>query len=153
MLSQTMTVQVLASGSHTPLSFTAIVVFGLGLSAVLGAINVVAGLLPSTAADRLDAERARLYTHSEAFWARWPNNRVFEAPYADLAAEATRCGRLVEIFQEKLSSNKRPEPGPFRGIYDEAHRHLPVYQHMLGTVRAAMNYAVSQGRGPQLPSN
>ncbi|OLP00874.1 hypothetical protein BVU76_18220 [Mycolicibacterium porcinum] len=142
--------QVVAS-SNPPVSFTALVVIGVVISVVLLAMAIVAMLWPSTAADQLDVERARLYTHSEAFWGRWPNNRLFEAPYAELAAEATRCARLIEIFQEKLSSGERPERGPFRGMYDEASRNLPMYQSMLATVHSAMNYAISQGRGPQQP--
>lgn len=140
--------QVLAS-SNPPVSFNTFVVIGLVISAAWIAMAVVAACLPSTAADQLDAERARLYTHSEAFWGRCPNHRLYEAPYQELAAEAARCARLVDIFQEKLSSNKRPDPGPIRGMYDEANRHLPAYQHMLNSVHTAMNYAISQGRGPQ----
>ncbi|WP_441962903.1 hypothetical protein [Mycolicibacterium houstonense] len=143
--------QVLASSSDRALSFTTIVTVGLVLSAVFVAVFIGIAMLPSTKADRVDAERARLFVQSEAFWGRWPHNRLYEAPYAELAAEATRCARLIEIFQETLSYGKRPDPGAFRGMYDEAGRSLPAYQHLLNSVHTAMNYAISQGRGPQQP--
>lgn len=140
---------VLAAGSHEPKSFLTYLTIGLVASALIAAGAIGLSMIPSSAGGQPDAERARLFTHSEAFWARWPNNRVFEAPYGELAAGASRCARLIGIFQRQRGTNLRPASGPTREVYDESNRQIATYQAMLN----AMNYAVSQGRGPQLPSN
>lgn len=144
---------VLAAGSHEPKGFLTYLTVGLVLSAVFAAGAIGLAMIPSKAGERLDAERARLFTHSEAFWARWPGNRVFEAPYDELFVEATRCERVIEIYQRQRGTNVRPATGQARKIYDVANRQIATYQQMLATVHNAMNHAISQGRGPQLPSN
>lgn len=148
-----MYVHVLAAGSYEPKSFLTYLTIGLVLSALFAAGAVGIALIPSSARDREEAEKARLFTHSEAFWARWPGNRVFEAPYDELAAEATRCARIVEILQGERGSNVRPATGHARRAYDKANNQLASYEPMLNSVHNAMHYAISQGRGPQLPSN
>ncbi|CRZ16583.1 hypothetical protein [Mycolicibacterium neworleansense] len=144
--------RMLAVGPHEPKSFATLLTIGLVISAFCVAVFVLIALIPSTARDREDAEKARLFTHSEAFWARWPGNGLFEAPYDQLAAEATRCARIVEIFQGERGSNVRPATGHARRAYDNAEIQLASYEPMLNSVHNAMNYAISQGRGPQLPS-
>lgn len=144
---------VLAAGSHEPKSFLTYLTIGLVLSALFAAGAIGLSMIPSKAGERLDAERARLFTHSEAFWARWPDNQVFEAPYDELASEASRCERVIEICQGQRGTNVRPATGHARKIYDKANRQIATYQQMLATVQNAMHYAISQGRGPQLPSN
>ncbi|CDP85917.1 MULTISPECIES: hypothetical protein [Mycolicibacterium] len=144
---------VLAAGSHEPKSFLTYLTIGLVVSALFAAGAIGLSMIPSSADERLDAERARLFTHSEAFWARWPNNRVFEAPYDELAGEAARCARLIEIFQGQRGTNVRPATGHARKTYDKANGEIATYQAMLNSVHNAMHYAISQGRGPQLPSN
>ncbi|MBN3512368.1 hypothetical protein JYB55_26430 [Mycolicibacterium septicum] len=145
--------QLLAAGSHEPKGFLTYLTVGLVLSALFAAGAIGVAMIPSTAGERLDAERARLFTQSEAFWARWPNNRVFEAPYDELAAEASRCARVIEIYQRQRGTNVRPATGHARRIYDKSNSQIATYQAMLNSVHNAMNYAISQGRGPQLPSN
>ncbi|PEG61969.1 hypothetical protein CQY21_03175 [Mycolicibacterium boenickei] len=144
---------VLAAGSHEPKSFLTFLTIGLVLSALFAAGAIGVAMIPSEAGERLDAERARLFTHSEAFWARWPNNRVFEAPYDELADEAIRCERVIEIYQRQRGTNVRPATGHARKIYDKANSQIAAYQAMLNSVHNAMHYAIAQGRGPQLPSN
>ncbi|WP_066900077.1 hypothetical protein [Mycolicibacterium houstonense] len=100
---------------------------------------------------------ARLYTHSSAFWARWPGDRLWVAPYEELAAEADRCNELVGYVGEKRM--RLPLRGPARKRAEPIHaefrqqleREEAMYQSMLATVHAAMNYATAQGRGPQAP--
>lgn len=103
-------------------------------------------------------ELALLYTHSSAFWARWPGDRLWVAPYDELAAEADRCDHLFRTVGEK-SMRLPVKRGPARKQAEALHaefseqveREKVMYQHMLGTVHSAMNYAISQGRGPQQP--
>lgn len=98
-------------------------------------------------------ELARLMTHSSMFWVRWPHDRIWSAPYGELAAEADRCESIIGyVHSKRRSPGKRFGDAVSRHNYN-VEREIATYQHMLGTVRAAMNYAVSQGRGPQLPSN
>lgn len=101
---------------------------------------------------------ARLYTHSSAFWARWPGDRLWVAPYEELAAEADRCNELIGYVGEKRMrlpvrrpARKRAEAlhAEFR---EQVEREKVMYQNMLATVHSAMNYAISQGRGPQQQS-
>lgn len=144
---------VLAAGTHEPKGFLTYLIVGLVLSALFAVGAIGLAMIPSKAGERLDAERARLFTHSEAFWVRWPNNRVFEAPYDEMAGEATRCERVIEIYQRERGTNVRPATGQARKIYDKANSQIATYQAMLNSVHNAMHYAISQGRGPQLPSN
>lgn len=141
--------QVLAVSSRGPMTFATFMAVGLVVSAIVVAVFIAIAMIPSAAGERLDAERARLFTHSEAFWARWPNNRVFEAPYDELAGEAIRCERVIEIYQRQRGTNVRPASGPARQVYDESNRQIATYQGLL----AAVQHAIAQGRGPQLPSN
>ncbi|OBG89298.1 hypothetical protein A5699_14530 [Mycobacterium sp. E802] len=130
---------VLAAGSHEPKSFLTYLTVGLVLSALFAAGAIGLSMVPSSAGERLDAERAWLYTHSEAFWARWPNNRVFDAPYEELAAESARCERVIEICQGQRGTTVRPAYGAARESYDQSNSQIATYQHMLSTVHNAMN--------------
>ena len=104
-------------------------------------------------------ELARLYTYSSAFWARWPGDRLWVAPYGELAAEADRCDELIRSVGDKrlnvgakmaLTEKTRAKQlqAEFRGNID---REIAMYQGMLAAVHNAMNYAASQGRGPHQP--
>ncbi|OBB21562.1 hypothetical protein A5761_30060 [Mycolicibacterium setense] len=101
---------------------------------------------------------ALLYTHSSAFWARWPGDRLWSAPYDELAAEADRCNELIRYVGEKrmrLPVKRGPARKQAEALHaefsEQVEREKAMYQHMLGTVHSAMNYAISQGRGPQQP--
>ena len=93
-------------------------------------------------------EVARLMTHSSMFWARWSHDRIWSAPYEELAAEARRCEVIVAYVENKKRSRKRVDDAcvAFNRYVDGE---ITTYQGMLAALRNAMNYAVSQGRGPQ----
>lgn len=103
-------------------------------------------------------ELAQLYTHSSAFWARWPDDRIWVAPFDELAAEAHRCEELIRNVGGKvLYSGLQRGPAKKRTKERRAEfrlqidREIATYQGMLATVRNAMNYAVAQGKGRQEP--
>ena len=93
-------------------------------------------------------EMGRLLTHSSAFWARWPNDRIWSAPYGELAAEADRCQSIIGYVSMKKPTSKRAETELVE-VIQRVEREEAMYQNMLATVHSAMNYAISQGRGPQ----
>ncbi len=94
-------------------------------------------------------DMAQLMTHSSMFWARWPHDRIWSAPYGELAAEADRCEVIVAyVERQKEPPGKRVHDAP--AVFDQhIDREIAAYQGMLATVRNAMNYLNSQGRGPQ----
>ncbi|MED5815675.1 hypothetical protein VST63_25220 [Mycolicibacterium sp. 050232] len=102
---------------------------------------------------------AKLYTHSAAFWARWPGDRLWVAPYEELAAEANRCEQLIgNVGSKSLYVGMKKGPAGKKRAKDlqaefqrQLDREVATYQGLLAAVRNAMNYAVSQGRGPQAP--
>lgn len=49
----------------------------------------------------------RLVTESEQFRTRWPADRLWHAPYAELEAEAERCWQLVFLIEERAGSGDR----------------------------------------------
>jgi len=103
-------------------------------------------------------ELALLYTHSSAFWARWRGDRLWMAPYNELAAEAQRCEELVRSVGDKrlyIGLRRGPAKKQAQDLRAEFRRQIDreiaTYQGMLVTLHSAMNYAVAQGKGPQLP--
>lgn len=96
-------------------------------------------------------DMAQLLTHSSMFWARWPHDRIWSAPYGELAAEADRCEVIVAyVERQKESPGKRADDS--RDAFNQhIDREIAAYKGMLAAVRNAMNYAHSRGRGPQQP--
>lgn len=96
-------------------------------------------------------DMAQLMTQSSMFWARWPHDRIWSAPYGELAAEADRCEVIVAyVKRQKEPPGKRIDEA--RTAFNKhVDREIATYEGMLAAVRNAMNYAVSQGRGPQQP--
>lgn len=96
-------------------------------------------------------DMAQLLTHSSMFWARWPHDRIWSAPYGELAAEADRCEVIVAyVERQKESPGKRADDS--RDAFNQhIDREIAAYKGMLAAVRNAMNYLNSQGRGPQQP--
>lgn len=87
------------------------------------------------------------------FWLRWPHDRIWSVPYGELAAEADRCESIIGyVHSKKRSSGKRFGDAVSRYNYN-VEREIATCQGLLNSVHSAMHYAVSQGRGPQLPSN
>lgn len=129
----------------------------IGLIAIIGSAGFFFGL---DWYSRKSSYRtlAQLYTHSSAFWARWPGDRLWSAPYDELAAEANRCHELIRSVGDKrlyLSRKKgraKKQVEVLRAEFrEQIDREIAHYQGMLATVGNAMNYAVSQGRGPRQP--
>jgi hypothetical protein len=96
-------------------------------------------------------DQSKLMTQSVAFWARWPGDRLFAAPYAELSSEATRCAQIIALLQgrrgpdaQKVRDRRRDRRAYFDG-------QIATYQGMLAAVQNAMNYVASQGRGPHAP--
>lgn len=96
-------------------------------------------------------DTAQLMTHSSMFWARWPHDRIWSAPYAELALEAHRCEVIVAYVENKKRSTGKRVDDARAAFNQHMDREIAAYQGMLAAVRNAMNYAVSQGRGPQSP--
>lgn len=132
--------------------------FATGLVAVIGSAVFFFGIdwLSTKATYRKLAE---LYTHSSAFWARWPGDRLWVAPYGELAAEADRCEQLIgNVGSKSLYVGMKKGPTGKQRAKDlraefqrQLDREVATYQGLRSAVHNAMNYAVSQGRGPQAP--
>lgn len=103
-------------------------------------------------------KRARLYTFSSAFWARWPGERLWVAPYPELAAEAARCEEILGGMG-LTPPHYEPKPSDTAVKTEDAHsgdsrieRDGTDFRTKRGAVLQAMSRAVAQGRGPQSPS-
>jgi hypothetical protein len=98
---------------------------------------------------------ARLYTFSSAFWARWPGQRLWVAPYDELAAEAARCEEILGGMGLKPPDYAPRENNP--AVQDDgAHRGNrridrdgATFRAKRGAVLRAISQAMAQGRGPQ----
>lgn len=96
-------------------------------------------------------DTAQLMVHSSMFWARWSQDRIWSAPYGELAAEADRCEVIIAYVESKKRSKGKRAAGSRAAFNQHIDRELATYQGMLDAVRNAMNYLNSQGRGPQQP--
>ncbi|KAA0102369.1 hypothetical protein CIW49_03425 [Mycolicibacterium sp. P1-18] len=63
---------------------------------------------------RSTPELVVLLNESAAFYSRWPEDRLWAAPSAELAAEVARCRRVVEL----LESRHVAATGASRGAVD-----------------------------------
>ncbi|CDO29562.1 hypothetical protein [Mycolicibacterium porcinum] len=96
-------------------------------------------------------DMAQLMTHSSMFWVRWPHDRIWSAPYGELAAEADRCEVIVDYIKRKKKSQRKRVDDAHAAFNQHIDHEIAAYQGMLAAVRNAMNYAHSRGRGPQQP--
>lgn len=55
-----------------------------------------------------------LLDRSAAFYSRWPEHRLADAPAADVAAEAARCRRIVELL--RATGNDPDRSGAIDGL-------------------------------------
>ncbi|MDP9165129.1 MAG: hypothetical protein M3O32_03560 [Actinomycetota bacterium] len=71
------------------------------LAAALGLIVVgsVAARLARRLVDRSTPELVNLLNQSATFYGRWPEDRLQTAPGSELAAEAARCRRTIELLE------------------------------------------------------
>ncbi|OCB48482.1 hypothetical protein A5721_06215 [Mycobacterium vulneris] len=96
-------------------------------------------------------DMAQLMTHSSMFWARWPHDRIWSAPYEELAAEANRCEVIVAYLDRQKESPGKRTNDSCTAFNQHIDHEIAAYQGMHAAVRNAMNYAHSRGRGPQQP--
>ncbi|CQD03552.1 hypothetical protein K1X22_09790 [Mycolicibacterium farcinogenes] len=96
-------------------------------------------------------DMAQLMTQSSMFWARWSDDRIWSAPYGELAAEADRCEVVVAYIERQKKSLGKKHDDARAAFNEHIDRELVTYQGMLTAVRNAMIYLNSQGRGPQAP--
>ncbi|OLP00876.1 hypothetical protein BVU76_18230 [Mycolicibacterium porcinum] len=99
---------------------------------------------------------ARLYTFSSAFWVRWPGERLWVAPYDELAAEAARCEEILGSMGLKPPHYVGKESGS--AVQADAHesnrrvdREGASFRAKRGALLQAMSNAIAQGRGPRAP--
>lgn len=80
----------------------------LAFFAVIGTTFVLmqfwAGRRAST---QLAAQEARLTTESAQFRSRWPAQQLWQAPYAELEAEAERCWRIIFVLERRQGIARR----------------------------------------------
>ena len=110
---------------------------GVAIIAVIALLIVLMGKYAPQLSASNDAKTALLLTHSSAFWARWPYDRLASAPYAELAAEAARCELMVAGLRAatrpaRIGSTPPSVPG------DYLHGRLIAHEGMLAAVRQAM---------------
>lgn len=92
-----------------------------------------------SASKRLDAQEARFTAESTQFRSCWPVQLLWQAPYAELEAEAQRCWRLVFVLEQQ-----RHVAGRGRG--GDVDAEITAVRGWITTVVNAMNAAVSRGR-------
>ncbi|TFV59108.1 hypothetical protein E4P42_09110 [Mycobacterium sp. PS03-16] len=123
---------------------------GLPFVAVVVVLILAMAKLATALGDHTVDNQARLMTHSSAFWARWPGDRLAAAPYPELQAEADRCEQLITLTRAALRPARygKPHLGPDHYL----HTRLAAYQGMLGAVHRAMAQSAGrQGWPPQRP--
>lgn len=115
----------------------------LGLLAAIGVmvatyvlVQVWAG---RSAAKELDALESRFAGDSAQFRSRWPAQLLWQAPYAELEAEAERSWRLVFVLERRRNLARRSRSGEFD-------TRIAAVRSWITTVVNAMNAASSRGR-------
>lgn len=135
------------AGVYRAATFGGMVGVGLPFVAVV-VVMVVAAVKAATAlGDHTIEQEARLMTHSSAFWARWPGDRLAAAPYPELQAEAARCEQLTTLTRAALRPARYGKPHLEPGHY--LHTRLAAYQGMLAAVQHAMAQSARQGWPPR----
>lgn len=64
---------------------------------------------------------SRLVKESQEFRTRWPSDRLRQAPYPELEAEAERCWQLALLIEERAGSGDRGNAALGRSIAMRAH--------------------------------
>lgn len=135
-----------------PIPFVVTIILAIGITC---AVIFFVGAWYTKKADY--QKKARLHTFSSAFWARWPSERLWVAPYHELAAEAARCEEILGGMGLTPPQYEGKESGP--GVHaDNGHEvdqriraEGARFRAKRGAVLRAMSYAVAQGKGPQAP--
>ncbi|WP_193044635.1 hypothetical protein [Mycolicibacterium baixiangningiae] len=68
---------------------------------LLAAASVLAYVFRRSSFNRWDAEETRLRQDTASFIARWPAERLWYAPHAELAAEWRRCDHMINIVRRR----------------------------------------------------
>lgn len=115
----------------------------LGLLAAIGVMVATYVLVQIWAgrsvAKELDALEARLAAESSQFRSRWPAQLLWQAPYAELEAEAERSWRMVFVLEQRRDLGHRSRGGDFDA-------QIAAVRSWITTVVNAMNVVASRGR-------
>ncbi|MBN3512367.1 hypothetical protein JYB55_26425 [Mycolicibacterium septicum] len=115
----------------------------LGLSAAIGVMVATYVLVQIWAgrsvAKELDALEARLVAESSQFKTRWPAQLLWQAPYAELEAEAERSWRMVFVLEQRRDLARRSRGGDFD-------TKIAAVRGWITTVVNAMNVVACRGR-------
>ncbi|UNC00471.1 hypothetical protein H5U98_03210 [Mycolicibacterium boenickei] len=115
----------------------------LGLLAAIGVMGATYVLVQIWAgrsvAKELDALEARLVAESSQFRNRWPAQLLWQAPYAELEAEAERSWRIVFVLGQRRDLARRGRGGDFD-------TQIAAVRSWITTVVNAMNVVASRGR-------
>lgn len=114
----------------------------LGLLAAIGVMVATYVLVQfwagRSASKELDALEERFAGDSAQFRSRWPAQLLWQAPFAELEAEAERCWRLVFVLEKRRDLARRGRGGEFD-------TRIASVRSWITTVVNAMNVA-SRGR-------
>jgi hypothetical protein len=124
-----------------------IMLAGAPIVLIVAALLVGLGKFVAPLPDTSTVTEALLLTHSSAFWARWPQDRLWSAPPWELQAELARCEHLVALTRRSMPighyGQNLSKPG------DLLHRRLAAYEGMLAAVRQALAYSAQRGYPPR----
>jgi hypothetical protein len=124
-----------------------ILLVGAPVVLMLAALLFVLGKYGASLTDSSLAAEARLLTASSAFWARWPQDRLWGAPYWELQAEAARCEHLASLTRARMGTGRYGQSLSKPG--DLLHRRLAAYQATHAAVLQAMAYVAQRGQPPR----
>ncbi|MBU9762732.1 hypothetical protein FR943_02540 [Mycobacterium sp. TNTM28] len=125
--------------------FPAVAMAGFAVSAILYWINVFG-------TRRVQQRQAQSLARSSLFWARWPAERFWSAPYDELAAESDRCTQIIDgLRQRRMLATPRYPTKRDQTYLQYLDNQIIDCQRVLGGVHAAMQQAVAHGRGPLQP--
>ncbi|MCV7066609.1 hypothetical protein H7H51_14465 [Mycolicibacterium farcinogenes] len=146
----------LADGFDLRSQFEGPVPFLVAIILIIGITSAVILFVAMWYSKKAEYQKAaRLYTFSSAFWARWPGERLWVAPYDESAAEAARCEEILGSMGLTPPDfvGKGSGPAAQADDADEVNRRIDregaSFRAKRGAVLQAMSYAIAQGRGPQ----
>ncbi|MGA5543835.1 hypothetical protein ACPCIR_18440 [Mycobacterium sp. NPDC051198] len=115
----------------------------LGLLAAIGVMVATYVLVQIWAgrstAKELDVLEARLVAESSQFRSQWPAQLLWQAPYAELEAEAERSWRMVFALEQRRDLARRSRGG-------DIDTQIAAVRSWITTVVNAMNVVASRGR-------
>lgn len=125
--------------------FATVAAVGLIISAVVYCISVFG-------TRGVQRREARLRAHSSVFWSRWSADRLWAAPYDELAAEAGRCEQIIDSLRQRqtLATSRFPTKREklFLHYLDNQ---IADSRRSLSMVHSAMHYVAGQTQWPPRP--